>query len=282
MGALPPDTQVQRLAWVTGPEGLLIATAAGSLWLDGPDDPARCVATGLGAAVALRSHARRWAAVSIDGHLHVGTVDAGLVADHPLPFVGPATLVLRDDVGIVVGDTPDGRLAVPFAPGDGALGRPIPLPARAAAFVGDDGRAGLIRSVAQGLERAPFAPDVFPPSDPTNHDLTALPGGVVGVSEQGGCVWDHAGRARSFAVRDVLAVDLTDDGEVLALGTRASPEWGRGSVALIQLSNRPRASGSLGPTVVGCLGDVRGVAWSVGPPRLLAVGGLGYRVFRVG
>lgn len=246
----PPVEHPRTLAWMPDSSGFVLATREGRLALVEPSlgtralfdvhpDPADLAIDGGRLAVARR-----------DGGIEVrGLADGALLWQDATEFLGNVRVRWYRGGLAVIGDDLTDRRVILYT-SDGRRRARARVPPRTA--LGTDASRSLVlaRSTEAGLVIAPFGTPLGG-GVATVHALRfGGVGSVLGMATGGVTVWSDGRPPVNVKLFDVMNAALTDDGALLALGTRngtvaiAAPRLGEG-----QRVHPARVEGHDGPVV---------------------------------
>jgi len=225
----PPVPEPTCLAWRPRSEQCLAGNRLGEIFEIDPIMGTTRRAHGLGwlTSIAVHPDNRRFVALSADGSFAIGEIgDADLLrGEHG--FSRRMSAFWLGEYAILVGDAASGRSVLIVH--NGKVVRRIPVPHRAVARVGPDGKLQLVRSTPQGLVQQTLTAKPVPvDAESTAHVLRVLPHGVIGYTVLGLVVWGER-HTVSLRLADLGVAALSPDGERVAMGTRS------GAVALASL-----------------------------------------------
>ncbi|MEQ1566188.1 MAG: WD40 repeat domain-containing protein [Myxococcota bacterium] len=227
----PPVKSPTALKWVPGREELIVGTKDGELVSVDPVLGTRTIAEGLGevAAIDIHQDRTRYALVSRDGRVLVGTLKGATLFDVRHGYAGGMEVLLADKHLLLVGDEPDTRSLTIVSLEDGSITGRVRVPARVCQSLNPEGRPLLCRSTDAGLVVIGLARGQAFPRDleSTAHRLRPAHHFILGFTPTGICVWGQEGGVpRSMRLPDLTAGDISKNGRYLGLGTR------NGAVAL--------------------------------------------------
>lgn len=245
----PPISDPRAMAW--SGEELLVADREGQIHLVEPSFGARRLFQGAPDPVRLaissgRGGARRVAIIDRHGHLCVYAMDGALRWEGATGVLASVQLAFGAPGVIVVGDTLDSRRLLLFS-AEGVVVARARVPARTVALPQGEGHPPLARSLADGLRVRPFGAQLGSESS-TEHHLLVSGSHVLGVASGGVTLWRGAQpHAVTVKLYDVVNAALSDDGETMALATRAGSVSVTAARPGVPRVNPGKVSGHEGP-----------------------------------
>jgi hypothetical protein len=217
----PPVEEPCALCWLPGRRGLLAAEVSGRLMLVHPILGTRVVAEGLDVVTCLAVHpsGRKYAALNAKGLWIEGMVRGAVLRQAEHGLTGECTLTYFRNKLLITGENNARRTLLLLDEGRTHIQARIP---RGSLPFGHNERIYLARSTKKGLHVIPFAAEArFPKSPLTKHRLSFTGESILGLTEDGACLWNIEDKTpRSVRLSELTTGALSCNGEFLALGTQ--------------------------------------------------------------
>lgn len=222
----PPIDKPRAITWIGRSTKLLCATEAGELIEVDPvfgtrtlsahvNDPATLSVSPSGKRVVVVERGRGVTLFAPSGE-RIKTIRCELLSDIQLCWFTRA-----DGKGAlaVAGDTLDGRKAL-LIEKDFSRHRVARIPLKTSLGAGKGGKLLAARSCTDGLDVVNFGKPMRN-AIPSSHRLRFGPGGVLlGMADGGVTIWRSRKQSNTVMVYDVTAAAVSEDGQMVAVGTR--------------------------------------------------------------
>lgn len=222
----PPIDKPRAITWIGRTTKLLAATEAGEIIEIDPvfgtrklkthvNDPARISVSPSGKRLVVVERGRGVTLMAPTGE-RIKTIRCELLSHIQLSW-----FTRSDGKGAlaVVGDTLDGRKAL-LIEKDFSRHRVARVPAQTTLGAGKGGRLLAARSCTDGLDVVSFGKPMRK-GIPSSHRLRFGTGGVLlGMADGGVTIWRNKKQSNTVMVYDVTAAAVSEDGHLVAVGTR--------------------------------------------------------------
>ena len=222
----PPIDKPRAITWIGKTTKLLCATEAGEIVEVDPvfgtrtlkahvNDPARISVSPSGKRVVVVERGRGVTLLAPGGE-RIKTIRTELLSDIQLCW-----FTRGDGKGAiaVVGDTLDGRKAL-LIEKDFSRHRVAKIPRKTTLGAGKGGRLLAARSCTDGLDVVSFGKPMKK-GIPSSHVLRFGGNGVLlGMADGGVTIWRNKKQSSTVMVYDVTAAAVSEDGSMVAIGTR--------------------------------------------------------------